>query len=176
MRLVRMSRASPDEQEDVTAFCRALHSRLVGALALHCGDAGVGEELAQEALARVWERWSTVREMASPDAWAFRVGFNLSSSRFRRAAAERRARARLPATRREAPDPADAIAVRAAVALLPPRQRAAIVLRYFADLSIEDTAAALGCRPGTVKSLSSHAMARLRKHLDLAPNQEHQHV
>lgn len=165
-----------DDRDDVAGFCRALHPRLVGALALHCGDAGVGEELAQETLTRVWERWSTVRDAASPEAWAFRVGFNLSKSRFRRLAAERRARARLPHPTGDLPDTADAVAVRTAVASLPERQRAAIVLRYFADLSVDDTAAALGCRPGTVKSLSSHAIERLRSTLDLAPVLEPEHV
>jgi RNA polymerase sigma factor (sigma-70 family) len=58
-------------------------------------------------------------------------------------------------------DVADAVAVRAAVATLPRRERAAIVLRYFADLSVNDTAAVMRCRPGTVKSLTSHAITKL---------------
>ena len=73
---------------EVGDFCREMHPRLVGALALHCGDRDVAEELAQETLARVWERWSSVRSMDSPEAWTFRVAFNLSNSRFRRNAAE----------------------------------------------------------------------------------------
>jgi RNA polymerase sigma-70 factor (sigma-E family) len=150
-----------------SAFCRDLHPRLVGALALHCGDRDVAAELAQETLARVWERWSTVERMDSPEAWAFRVGFNLAASRFRRGAAERRARARLGPADDHAPDAADALAVRAAVASLPPRQRSALVLRYFADLSVERTAEVLGCAPGTVKSLTSQAIASLRDRFDV---------
>src|SRR4051812_3813807 len=152
---------------EASAFCRELHPRLVGALALHCGDRDVAEELAQETLARVWERWSTVRAMDSPDAWAFRVGFNLATSRFRRAAAERRARARVGPVDDHQPDTASALAIRAAVAALPPRQRAAVVLRYFADLSVERTAEVLGCAPGTVKSLTSQAIASLRAGFDV---------
>lgn len=150
-----------------SAFCRELHPRLVGALALHCGDRDVAAELAQETLARVWERWSTVERHEAPEAWAFRVAFNLAASRYRRRAAERRAHARLGVTSVHEPDTADAIAVRAAVAALPPRQRAALVLRYFADLSVERTAEVLGCRPGTVKSLTSQAIASLRDRFEV---------
>lgn len=145
-------------------FCRRLHPVLVGSLTLHCGDRAVAEEIAQEALARAWERWAAVGAMASPEAWTFRVALNLTSSRFRRAAIERRASARLAArsTARDVVDESDRITVRAAVASLPERQRVVVVLRYFADLSVEDTAAAMGCASGTVKSLTSKAVDRLR--------------
>jgi len=62
-------------------------------------------------------------------------------------------------------DHADRLAVRAAVAGLPDRQRAALVLRYFADLSLADTAEAMGCAPGTVKALTHQALAGLRSRL-----------
>jgi len=153
--------------DDVADFCRALHPRLVGALALHCGDRDVAEELAQETIARVWERWSSVRAMESPDAWAFRVGFNLTTSRFRRRAAEHRARARFGPPSEHVPDAADALAVREAVGALPPRQRAAIVLRYFADLPVDAAAEVLGCAPGTIKSLTSQAIATLRDRFEV---------
>jgi DNA-directed RNA polymerase specialized sigma24 family protein len=63
------------------------------------------------------------------------------------------------------PDPDDQLAVRAAVALLPHRQRAALVLRYYADLSVAEVAEALECAPGTVKSLTSKGVAGLRRRL-----------
>jgi RNA polymerase sigma factor (sigma-70 family) len=62
----------------------------------------------------------------------------------------------------------------AAVAHLPSRQRAVIVLRYFVDLSEADTARALSCSKGTVKSNTSKGLARLRE--ALAPNQSHVEV
>jgi RNA polymerase sigma factor (sigma-70 family) len=153
--------------EEVAAFCRRLHPRLVGALGLHVGDGRIGEELAQETLARVWERWDTVRRADSPDAWAFRVGFNIANSRLRRHAAERRAYARAGGVPRtvDSLDPSDGVAVRAAVASLPPRQRAVLVLRYFADMSVDDTAAAMRCALGTVKSLTSRAIEGMRARL-----------
>lgn len=104
--------------------------------------------------------------MANPEGWVFRVAFNLATSRARRRAVESRALAAAAA----APPPGardvdDALAVRGAVAALPPRERAAIVLRYFADLPVSDVAAVMGCQPGTVKSLTSHAVAHLDRAL-----------
>jgi DNA-directed RNA polymerase specialized sigma24 family protein len=59
--------------------------------------------------------------------------------------------------------------LRAAVAALPPRQRAVLVLRFYCDLNIDQTAHALQCTPGTVKSQTAKALARLRGTLDAAP-------
>ena len=56
----------------------------------------------------------------------------------------------------------EALAVRDALRVLSPRQRAAVVLRYFEDLKEAEIAAALGCRPGTVKSLLSRSMSKLK--------------
>jgi RNA polymerase sigma-70 factor (ECF subfamily) len=143
-------------------FCSRVHPQLVRSLALYCGDSAVAEELAQEALLRAWDRWGSVRRMTNPTGWVFRVGFNLATSRGRRAAIERRASTLAGADYPQHEDSLDdAIVVRAAVASLPPRERAAIVLRYFADFSVDDTAVAMRCRPGTVKSLTFQAVRRL---------------
>lgn len=150
-------------------FVKGLYPRLVGGLTLHCGDPWLAEELAQETLARVWDRWETVRSADSPQAWAWRVALNLSTSWFRRRAAERRATARAgiaPAPGRLSDgDVPDRLAVRQAVASLPARQRAVLVLRYFDDLGVAEAAVALGCAPGTVKSLTHRAIAGLRDRL-----------
>ncbi|CAN5590640.1 N/A [soil metagenome] len=121
-------------------------------------------ELAQEALIRTIERWPQVSAMEAPEAWAYRVAFNLARSQLRRRLAERRAHARSgrPATTSWNVDVAGVLVVRAAVAALPPRQRQAVVLRYFGDLSTDQTAAATGCRPGTVKAHLHQALANLR--------------
>jgi RNA polymerase sigma-70 factor (ECF subfamily) len=148
----------------VDELCRRVHPRLVGALRLYLGDAELARELAQDTLVRVVERASEVTAMERPDAWAFRVGFNLARSRLRRLGAERRAHARSgpsPAEARSV-DVADAVAVQRALALLPPRQRQAVVLRYYGDLSLDGVAAAMGCRPGTVKAHLHQGLAALR--------------
>ncbi len=149
---------------DVAAFCRREHRRLVGLLALYVGDRAVAEELAQETLVRVCEQWPKVRAMTNPSGWASRVALNLASSRWRRLSAERRATVRHGADpdRAQDVDTAATVAVRSAVAALPPRQKQALVLRYYADLSVADVADAMDCPVGTAKSLLSRATAALR--------------
>lgn len=162
----RGSDGSEGVSEGPGEFCGRVRPWLVGALSLYCGSGDVAEELAQETLARVWARWGEVGEMASPEGWAYRVGINLANSLFRRRAAERRARQRLarqqPPLQVDTPDRSEAIVVRKLVASLPARQRTALVLRYYADLSVADTAAVMECAEGTVKALTSQAIASLR--------------
>lgn len=146
------------------AFCAREYPRLRGALALYCGDVGVAEELAQEALSRACDRWSHVSTLAAPGAWVHRVALNLAKSGFRRRQAERRAQERLgpPPDELAAPDVAGAVAVRGAVAALPPRQRAVIALRFYLDLSVAETADLLALSPDAVRQHTARAVAALR--------------
>lgn len=145
-------------------FCAAIRPSLIGSLGLYCGDRHVGEELAQDVLARVWDRWAQVSALPSQEAWTHRVAINLANSHFRRRAAERRAsaRAREGVSEGAWSDPADAVAVRTAISSLPRRQRAALVLRFYLDLSVEDAARQMGCAEGTVKALTHQGIAGLR--------------
>lgn len=107
-----------------------------------------------------------VTTVEHPEAYLRRMVVNMCCSRLRRRAAERRAHARLdPGADSVSPwDPAVEErdrAVLAAVAGLPPRQRACVVLHYFDDLRVADVASALGCSPGTVKSQLAKARATL---------------
>jgi RNA polymerase sigma-70 factor (ECF subfamily) len=127
------------------------------------GDVGAGEDIAQEALTRAWVRWGRVSRLDAPEAWTYRVAVNLARSRHRRREAEQRAMARAGEDHEAVEvEMADSIAVRNAVAALPERTRAALVLRYFADLPVDEVAEILECAPGTVKSLTSQAIERLR--------------
>ncbi|MFV0306541.1 MAG: sigma-70 family RNA polymerase sigma factor [Desertimonas sp.] len=135
---------------------------LVDVARLTTGSNSIAEDLVQDAVADLYRRFDDAR---SPDAYLRRAVMSRCTSRVRRRVIERR---HLEHRRRYAPtvwsDP-DTVVVSDAVAQLPVRQRAAVVLRYFADLSEADIAAGLGCRPGTVKSLLARARTRLAKEL-----------
>jgi RNA polymerase sigma-70 factor (ECF subfamily) len=151
------------DDEGATAFCERIRARLVGSLTVYCGEWGVAEELAQDALVRAWERWDKVSAMAAPEAWTYRTAFNLASSWGRRRAAERRAHDRAADERPvDQPDTATNHAVRDAVAELAPRQRAVIACRYFLGLTVAETAEVLGMAAGTVKATTHQALGVLR--------------
>jgi len=151
---------------DAAAFCHAVYPRLVGALSLCCRNRDDAIELAQETLSRVIEHWDRLRAHDDPEAWAFRTGFNLANSWWRRRAVARRfeeRRDRRPDVEASASDATgEAIDVRRAVAALPRRQREVVALRYFLDFSVAETAARMGCAEGTVKALTHQAIDSLR--------------
>lgn len=128
------------------------------------GDWARGEDLAQSALAITWSHWRTLRAPEAGEAYARRCMARLATTWWRRKWRAEVPTADLPEHAGESPY--DAVEVAAAVtralALLTPRQRAVVVLRYFDDLSEADTATALGCALGTVKSTHAAALARLR--------------
>lgn len=151
-------------------FCAEAYPRLVAGLAHYCGDLHLAEEFAQSALLKACRHWSSVREARSPVGWCYRVGVNAANSWFRRAAAERRARARLgqPSEVHVDPDAADRMAVHAALSTLTPQQREAVLLRYFLDLSVQETAHLLDATPGAVRALTHRAVQALRDELGSA--------
>jgi RNA polymerase sigma-70 factor (ECF subfamily) len=152
------------DDEDAEEFCRRVSPRLVGSLLLQCEQRQVAEDIAQEALARAWERWDAVSEMASPEGWVFRVAFNLVSSQRRRTRAERRAASRLASKASPAHSSSDdRLVLREVLAALPLRQRQAIVLRHYAQLSVSETAEVMQCAQGTVKALTSQGISSLRR-------------
>ena len=163
VRLSRVPSSKVEEDADLAAFCRAEWPRLVGSMSLYLGRRDLAEDLAQEALIRVCSRWDEVRQANSPSAWAHRVAFNLAKSHGRREATWARVRLRaVPRSGSMDADTTDALAVRTAVASLPTAQRPAVILRYFADLSIAEVAAVMECPENTVKTHVRRACARLR--------------
>ena len=151
---------------DLDSFCRHEHARLVGMLGLYCGDRHQAEDLAQEALARACRHWPELEAMEHPERWLTRVAFNLAKSSFRSRSARQRIVERFGTSMASSPAPpdaTDALAVRAAVAQLPERQRRALILRYFADLSVSEVATLMKCPPGTVKTLTYQGIASLRR-------------
>lgn len=102
--------------------------------------------------------------MDAPQAWLHRVALNLAYSHYRRRRAERAALIRVGSrpVHNDDSDTTSALAVRRAVAGLPKRQRTVLVLRFYSDLSVAQTAEAMHCAPGTVKSLTNRAITALR--------------
>jgi len=128
------------------------------------GDRGDAEEIAQEALARAYARWGRVEGHA--EAWVARVAANLALDDHRRRSRVRRHAEGAPAGPGADPDRTEGLVSRlelvAGLRALPRRQREVVVLRYLADASEADTAALLGCTPGTVKQHASRGLAALR--------------
>ncbi|MGW5170392.1 SigE family RNA polymerase sigma factor [Streptomyces nodosus] len=156
-----------DTEWSFEAFVAARGDRLYRAAWLLTGDAHTAEDLLQTVLARVWPKWPRIGG-DNPEAYIRRALVNTHASWWRR-------RWRGEAPTRELPEVTTVRDVFAEVDLeqsladavrrLPPRQRAVVVLRYFEDLSVEETAQILGCRPGTVKSQAAKALRILRRHL-----------
>ena len=131
------------------------------------GDLHEAEDVVQETLFRVAARWPRVRRMDQPAAYARRILVNFAlrggPKRSRRRAELSETSAANPAVPATPLDAQDEL--HAALAALPPRQRAVLVLRYFLDLPESEVAAALGCSLGTVKSTASRGLARLEQTL-----------
>jgi RNA polymerase sigma-70 factor (ECF subfamily) len=146
-------------------FFQAEHVRLARALYLLTGSTAEADELTQEAMVRVYERWDRIRQMDSPQGYLFRTALNLHRSRLRGLAS--RARQILQAT--PSPDPAEVVQSRdslsRALALLPTGQREAVVLVEWLGMEQEEAATALGIRPGSVRARLSRAKADLRRML-----------
>jgi RNA polymerase sigma-70 factor (sigma-E family) len=147
-------------------FFASQYSRLCWLGFLLTGSGAEGEELAQEALVRIWWRWRLGGRPADPASYARRVLVNRRRSLLRRAAVEARSLGRARAT--EVVLPAEherAMVLWEAVRALPPRQRAVLVLRFKEDLTEAEVARLLGVPVGTVKSAGHRALARLRERL-----------
>lgn len=163
----RRARASHEFEQFVAASTDWLYR--IGYLMTF--DAADTEDLVQETFWRLARRWDRVRVLEHPTAYARRTLVNLAFDRGRRLARRQGVWAGLGADD-DPPDETslrvlrgidDAAEFRWALALLPPHQRAAIVLRYFEDLSEAEAAEALGCSVGTVKSSTSRGLVRLRR-------------
>jgi DNA-directed RNA polymerase specialized sigma24 family protein len=128
--------------------------------ALMTHDAEAGADIAQDVFANMSRRWETIER---PDAYLQRALTNASSN-WRRSGRRAARKLHLLVVRGDGDVPFDGLAD--AVARLPFRQRAVVVLRYYADLSEADIARALDCPPGTVKSLGSRALATLSKEVE----------
>lgn len=141
----------------IREFLHTAYPRLVAAVALACGSRPAAEDAVQEALLRAWERSEKGEDIHSLEGWVTTVAVNLGRSGLRRRAAERRARSRIVTTSVSEPSVGDRIDIERALSGLPRRQREAVVLRLFLQLSTADAARVMRVSEGTVKSCLSRA-------------------
>lgn len=145
----------------IREFLHTRYPRLVAAVALVCGSRPAAEDAVQEALLRAWERSEKGEEIESLNAWVTTVSLNVARSGLRRLMAERRARSRLGRDFVPETTSGDRIDVERALAVLPRRQREAVVLRYYLQMDTREVAEALGINEGTVKSTLFRARSAL---------------
>jgi RNA polymerase sigma-70 factor (sigma-E family) len=154
---------APDEQgyvDYVTARLPALHRMAY----LMCGQRSLADDVVQQTVTTLFQHWRRISQMDNVEGYVHRMLMRKFLD-FRR---QRWARILLVRSLPDqpSPDPADSLghrdAVSQALATLPPRQRAVVVLRYLCDLSIDETAEVLGCAAGTVKSQAARGLETLR--------------
>lgn len=155
------------DRDAFAGFVAARSGALHRAAYLMVGDAGLAQDLVQEALTKTYVAWPRLRDPGNAEAYTRKAITTTAISWFRRRSWSERPTDRLPET--AGASPADAVDERAwlwqALLELPVRQRAAVVLRYYEDLTEAQTAAAMGCAVGTVKSQVSAALRKLRERL-----------
>jgi RNA polymerase sigma-70 factor (sigma-E family) len=160
---------SAESDEQFREFMRGRWPAMVRLAYGLTGDLGHAEDVAQAAFARAYASWARVARTGDPDAYVRRIVINENNSRFRkRRVAEHLVDAVPEPPPQSAADPlTDSEALLRALRALGPRQRAVIVLRFWMDMSEAETAAALACSVGTVKSQTSRALAALRGRSEL---------
>ncbi|MEV4706442.1 SigE family RNA polymerase sigma factor [Actinoplanes sp. NPDC049316] len=152
--------------EDEQAFREFVTSQMASLRKLAymtCGDWHTAEDAVANALVKLYPRW---RKLERPDLYAKTMVYRAAIDERRRPwRRERAAGEAMPDVALKDPAAAtdERLRIRAALEAVPPRQRAAVVLRHYLGLSLEDTAGVLGCNVGTAKSQTSRGLAKLRE-------------
>lgn len=158
-RTVATDREAPEFEEYAAAAWPSLY-RFAYLLAGNHADA---EDVAQQTLLKTYQSWARVRRTSSPDSYVRRILVNAFLEGRRPARVRREVLTdSAPEPRGAQAGPEDRLVLWPQVRLLAPRQRAVIVLRFYEDLSEQQTADLLGCSVGTVKSTTHGALRRLR--------------
>ncbi len=159
-------------QGEISAFSELVAARspaLLGTAYLMVGDRQLAQDLLQEALVKAYVAWPRLRDPAKAEAYVRRTMVTTAISWKRRRSFHERPVERIPDARDA--DETERLATQdmlwEQVRSLPLRQRAALVLRYYEELSEAETAELLGCSVGTVKSQVSAALHKLRERVGL---------
>jgi RNA polymerase sigma-70 factor (sigma-E family) len=157
---------------DAAGFCEFVTSRqraLLRTAYLLTGNRADAEDLVQAVLAKTYLAWDRIEDRGALDGYVRRAMVNTQISWWRRRRVEEYPTDELP-DRPAVDAPADSDredTLRRAVDRLPQRMRAAVLLRYYEDMTEAEIASTLGVTPGTVKSTVSRAMAKLRADAEL---------
>ncbi|MEV7782064.1 SigE family RNA polymerase sigma factor [Kitasatospora sp. NPDC088351] len=148
---------------DFPAFAASRGRHLLRtAFLLTGGDAHLAEDLVQEALGRIFVRWRKVVRLDNPSGYAQTVLVNTFLSYRRRRSSSERVTSTFPEIAVDGPDPALRLTLLRALGGIPAQDRAVLVLRFWEDRSVEETAAVLQLSSAAVRSRSSRALARMR--------------
>jgi RNA polymerase sigma-70 factor (sigma-E family) len=160
---------SPDHEREYVEYVTARLPGLRRLAFLLCGDAHRGDDLVQQAITNLYVHWRRIRSVSNLEAYVRRMLVRAYLTE-KRMSWSSRVRLVDEPPERPAVAPGGGVEERAvlhaALAKVPPRQRAVLVLRFLYDLPVDEVAALLDCSPGTVKSQTSHGLANLRRLLD----------
>lgn len=158
--------AEPSEISDLASsferFVEAESARFHGALRLLTRDRAEAEDLMQDALLKVWERWGNVRSLDDPTGYLYRTAMNLYRKRLRRAAVVLRHAVRPRPARDHLDEVESRDLVLRALATLSPRQRMSLVLTDLLGYPSEEAGKLMGVKPTTVRALVSQGRSALR--------------
>lgn len=158
---------SPDDEREFGDYVVARSTRLCEFAYLLCGDWHSAQDAVQTALARLYVVWGRLHSRESLDPYVRRIVLRTVIDERRLARSRREAAWAEPPIEPRLNDVTEAtgdrLVVLEALAQIPPRQRAVLVLRYWEDQSVQEVAEALGCSTGTVKSQAARGLQTLRQ-------------
>ncbi|MBX7267266.1 sigma-70 family RNA polymerase sigma factor [Micromonospora sp. Llam7] len=153
------------DAEEFDAFYSASAQRVLGHLAAMIGSRAEAEDAVAEAYARAWDRWASVRECDSPEAWVRSVAYRIAVSAWRKAVNRLRAHRREIAGQHVEAATVDHVAVVSALRRIPAEQRRAVVLHHLVGLSVTEIAVEVGANPNTVKTRLARGRRALAAYL-----------
>ncbi|MGC5031369.1 sigma-70 family RNA polymerase sigma factor [Micromonospora sp. DT229] len=147
------------------AFYSGSVQRVLGQLYAMIGDRAEAEDAVAEAYARAWDRWVSVRECDSPEAWVRRVAYRVAVSAWRKTVNRLRAHRRDATGQQVAATSVDHVAVVTALRRIPTEQRRVVVLHHLVGLSVTEIATEVGSNENTVKTRLARGRRALAAHL-----------
>jgi RNA polymerase sigma-70 factor, ECF subfamily len=157
------SEVGENQSTDFETFFRSEYLRLLQAMYLASGSRADAEDLAQEAMARAFERWDRIGELASPQGYVYTTAFNLHRSRMRRVAMSFKHRSDPPAPHEPSEVASDRAEIHRILQSIPRSQREALLLVEWVGMSSEEAGTVLGIDPSSVRGRVHRAKQTIRR-------------